>query len=243
MENRYLQLIEKHLHRELTAAEQQELDEILLQNPILADDMAWRQKVMDAWTLLENRRLKSILQQAEAGFQQSKVVKFDFRRLSAIAAALLAVVAAVWFLRPVSAPDAADFFSAYPDKIIVRSEGQGQLEQQAIQAYQAGNFKAAAIHFGKLQSAYPDSLLYAFYHGVALVGAQDYTRAEEILLPVSQQNEFGSYQTNALWYLALAQTGAKDFPSARKNLEAYLKRPDAVTYKAKAQLLLKKLPT
>jgi hypothetical protein len=246
MENRYEYLLERFRTREITPEESAELEEHLKNDPAFAEEFAWQESVAGAWKSLENRKIKTLLQEEEKAFRASgsgNIIRFDFRRWTAVAAAMLAIGAAVWFFIPGSPPNAADFYTAFPDKISYgRGESQAGQEMEAIGLYNARNYAAAAKVFGRLQHTYPDSTVYAFYHGVSLVGALRYPEAIPVLEPVSRQKKYPLYQTNALWYLSLAHTGAGDFPAARRTLQDYLERPDAVAYRSKGVQLLKKLP-
>lgn len=252
METRNQQLIEKFFSRSLSAQEQAELDNNLAADPSARDDFDWQKKVAGAVKADANQSLRALLEAEEKAIRRENEGEYErrhqlrvvFRRALAAAAVLLPLFVAVWLLwpQPPFEDRVAAAFDAYPNKLSGRDNSQQALEIQASNAYDNKDYTTASNTFGQLSAAYPDSLLYTFYHGVSLVGSQQYAAAVPVLSPLASQTAYPEYQTAALFYLAQAQAGAGQIAAARATLITYKARADKPARKKKAEDLMDQLP-
>ena len=225
-------------------ASRKEMNEEISRNAELSNQLADTQLAMDAIELAEDQALKARLQGLEANFQaaapnmvaeSTAVVKDlpapglkkasvrprrNLRRLYGIAAAVLVLLLAGWFiLRPggsgYDSPQALamDTFEAYEN--ITPGGVRGGADDpvaQAYAAYDAGKFAEAAAALRTL----PPTAVNKFYFGQSLLATQEYAGAA-VQFEDLRKTDFGLNRESE-YYLALARLGEGKQEIAREML-------------------------
>ncbi|MGH7598248.1 MAG: tetratricopeptide repeat protein [bacterium] len=132
-----------------------------------------------------------------------------------------------------------EYYQTYPNVApSVRGElTEGKL-QNAMQQYDAGNFKAALKLLQEILAAEPDNAAANFYAGVAYLKVEDSERAVTGLQKVITLND-PKFSEPAEWYLALAFLQQDDLEKTRAMLEAIIATEHL--YKEQAAKLLERL--
>ena len=256
MNNRADQLLDLYFSRTISSEEETELRQLLATDRTLAHEFSWQIQLARKANFAGNHhppkeRLRSEEEQLK-NLPGSGKMRFLYRT----AAAILLLGAAMWLLKPyfftskavVSDPVAIamDNFEHYPNKITIRVAGSTQDDsiplavRDALKVYDNKDYLQAAEAFRTIVENYPNEISYRFYYGVSLVGCKQFVAAIPPLEQTTQQDNI--FKTPALFYLALANTGARRFPQARQALNNYLEDANGVPYRKKAVALLKELP-
>ena len=226
MEERHEYLLDQFFSKRLTPAEKTEMDLLLSKDPTFADTLAFEQKVAAAVISNERVQLKAILQKEE---QKTSNNGFDWgiwtNKLWSMAAAIAVIAVAIWAIQPYWNSNAGSYtqhdikFTRYANEFASAGGGQENATlQQASAAYQNGQWAEAAQLFGQITPPNPS---YAFYQGVAQVGAGKYAEAIAVLQPlVTGHNP--DYATPAQYYMALAYYLSGDKKQAQTAAAAYL---------------------
>jgi tetratricopeptide (TPR) repeat protein len=252
MEDRTERLFESYFANEISAAQAQELRDILAKDSEAAAEFAWQQRIASHTKSLS---LAGSIENAawrEATKPPFRTVNI-WRQAMAAAAAVAVLVVAYIFIQPFGskAPTTdglvASNFRYYPNKLPFKSLGgsdnDSKVPQSVIAAFQiyddSTQYRAAAQALAKVVAENPDKIEYRFYQGVALIGDQQYPAAVAALQPVAEA--VGTYQVPALYYLGLAHLGAGDKAQAKKFLQAYRDSDEGITFQKQAQNLLNAL--
>lgn len=238
-----------------------EFEEEVTRDADLSEGLADTELAMDAIEYAEDRALKARLQKLEAGFRQeaapvaaesTAVVREmpvpgtekagvrprrNLRQLYAIAAAVLLLLLAGWFVlqpRGYESPAALAMATFEPYENItpggVRG-GEQDPNAAAFSAYDAGDYAAAATALREL----PPTAVNRFYLGQSLLATREYAAAATEFDNV-RQAEFGLSQ-DAAYYLALARLGEGKTSAARTILAGISTQTNHPMYeKAKALL-------
>ena len=172
----------------------------------------------------------------------------------AAAAAVVALVAAIWFFslpkNTVENAVAANL-THYPNRMDFRSLGGPEAGQEAppddvrraFELYDdSTNYQRSAEALGAVVRQYPDRLAYRFYYGCALLQDKQYAPAIYQLQPVAGATD-NAFQVAALYHLGLAYAGAGQYAQARTTLQAFLQAPNTLKkYRAPAENVLSALP-
>ncbi|NJC27362.1 tetratricopeptide repeat protein [Neolewinella antarctica] len=236
--------------------ERLELAEEISQNSDLKTQLVDTQSAMDAVEFFEDDQLKQRLRAAEARFQsdrvtdganapEAKVRPLPPRRNStsrwlAIAASVLLLLAAGWFIFEYNSPQspaqlAQANFTPYENIAFDFVRGaDDSIEADAFRAYERGNYARAADNLALL----PASAQRSFYRGQALLAQGKFAEAEPIFLELSQST-FG-LNRHSEYYRAVAQLGLGNVERAEAMLGAIDEQPDH-PLRAEAENLLGKL--
>jgi len=133
----------------------------------------------------------------------------------------------------------AEYYQPYPNiASSVRGElAEGKL-QDALQQYDAGNFKAALKPLQEILVTEPDNAAANFYAGVSYLKVGESERAIAGLQKVIAHND-AKFSEPAAWYLALAFLQQNDLAQTRATLEAIIATDHL--YKEQAVKLLERL--
>jgi len=133
----------------------------------------------------------------------------------------------------------AEYYQTYPN---IASSVRGELTegklQDALQQYDAGNFKAAIALLQEILVTEPDNAAANFYAGVSCLKIEESERAVINLQKVIALND-PKFSEPAEWYLALAFLQQNDLAKTRVRLEAIIATDHL--YKAQAVKLLERL--
>ena len=163
----------------------------------------------------EDDRLKARLREVEKTFTsspaappQSKEARLrPLRRYLALAAALLLLLTAGWFLLDrQEAPEdlfALADFTPYPNIAYSITKGENEdAEAAAYVAYENGDYETAIVEFTLL----PGTQGQRFYLGQSLLATERFAQATEVFLPLATDRSFNLRQESE-YYLALARLG------------------------------------
>jgi hypothetical protein len=225
MNNRDELLIEKYFSRDITPAEQEELQRRMVDDAELADNFRFQQTTAAAIIKNERAQLKAVLQETEKKRTEvtggwSVWTRYSIAAAAAIALLLFAIPDTRRAILGGEAPLAQEIqFTPYPNKFAMAGAQDAKTTlEKASNAYQAGSFATAAELFGQIDPQQPS---YVFYRGVALVGAKEYASAIAVLIPVSQQSD-SEYSGPALYYLAEAYWKSNNKAAAKNAAKTYL---------------------
>jgi TolA-binding protein len=238
-------------------AGRREIDEEITRNSELANQVADTELAMAAIELAEDEALKARLQNLEKSISanasssaveahsEAKVIglppRANRRYLYGIAAAVLLLLVAGWFLMQPKAYDspaalAMDTFAPYDNIVTGAVRGaDASPSDAAYDAYDAGNFVDAAKGFAKL----PATATTKFYLGQSLLGSQRFTEAADQFEDVRKAADF-ALAPEANYYLALARAG-EGKTNVAKEILADIQRDADHPMLEQASILMKKL--
>lgn len=255
--------IDDYLLGKLGANDRREFEEETSRNAELSQQLADTKLAMDAIELAEDAALKARLQKLESSFRQeaapvaaktTAVIKElptpgtkktgvqprrNLRQLYAIAAAVLVLLLAGWYiLRPTTydSPEALAMATFEPYQNIVPGTVRGgdtDPAADAYAAYDAGRFAAAATALRAL----PATPVNRFYLGQSLMADGDFTAAATEFAEL-RTADFG-LAPEATYYLALARIGEGRLQEAREILTKISIDPDHLMNEDARTLLLK----
>ncbi len=216
----------------------------------LAAGLADTRNAMDAVRLAQQAKMKARLQAMEAEMRSGKeerkeavVRRLPVRRYLAIAAAVLLLLTAGWFLmnreQPATDLYALAEFEPYDNIFLSLTKGAAEedAERAAYVAYEAGDMVLAAERL----SALKQTTVNRFYLGQARLATKDFAAAA-ILFDALRQREDFQLARESEYYLALARLGLEDGAGA-KSLLSDIAAEDGHPLRAEAERLLAKLPT
>lgn len=129
------------------------------------------------------------------------------------------------------------FVAPFPNTIPVVNTG--NCLQQAIAAYEAGQYDVAATLFGEYLARNPENSTANFYAGVAALLNRQPEKAIGYLKKV-EQNQPNPFAEPAMWYLGLAYMEIKNTGIARK---IFIKlATESTAYQHQAKEILRELP-
>ena len=223
MNERYEYLLDQYFSRRITPGEQSELDQLKATDPDFADMFAFQRKAAAAVIRHERDQFKATLQQEEAQYNKGGSNGWSvWTKYSMAAAAVVAVVLIARYFIPGTTTAAPMAFVPYPNEFAVAgtSDDTSPLKQ-ASNAYQAGDYAAAAAQFAATD---PSVEAHRFYQGVAQAGAGQYAEAIATLQPVAN-NTSSEYAPPALYYIAWSYFKTNNKPAAKTAATAYLATP------------------
>ncbi len=221
MNNRDEYLMEQYFSRQITPAEQGELQHRITEDAELADQFRFQQLTAAATIKSGRAQLKATLQEAEKKRSDTATSGWSvWSRYSVAAAAAVAILFfAVPYLLKMVNPEPEIAFVAYPNEFATAGPQDAQTTlDSAASAYQAKNYTRAAALFAQVN---PQKSVHIFYQGVSLAATQDYTAAIAVLLPLSQNTD-DEYAAPALYYLADAYWNTGNKEAAKTAAKAYL---------------------
>lgn len=251
-------IIDKHLIGRITPEEQEKLDAALAADPDLASEIELEEVAVAAIDAFEDYKLKARLRKVESRLQTAntstkknvvqqktdagaKIISFSSRRIMALAAAFLLLLAAGWFIfRPgAAALDGPALYAAnfqpYRNVAVPLTRGSDDPspEEVAYTAYEAQEWSQAATLIAEL----PASDANNFYLGQIALSQGDFATATSLLAPLTQKADFALAPMSE-WYLVLSQLGQGDTEVAKVNLQS-IATTEGHPFATKAQALLK----
>lgn len=172
--------------------------------------------------------------ETEAAGSPNLTAKVNWRRWMAVAASLLLVGAAVWFMQQ-SEPSYSRYAQHTPLSLTVR----GATDEAASKAesdFNAHNYAGALAALDQLLAVQPDLLTAQLYKGICLIELDRGAEARSVLTPVAEGAS--ALRAEAIWYVALSYLKEKDNNNCRASLQRLREGDD---HFEQAQALLKKL--
>ncbi|MEL6923564.1 MAG: hypothetical protein AAFO94_05900, partial [Bacteroidota bacterium] len=184
--------IERYLDGELNQTEQQQFEQALQSDTALREELDLHRELSETLRGERIHALRNVLKKTDASWQmpavaptsesgsgQAKVVRRPFRRWVAAAAAAVVLLMATlfWWSNDGAGPRElyAANFESYPMTLNQRStdannDTQIQLNE-AIAAYDQGDYASAEAGFADLAKAEPNNMAYQFYRAISQLGA------------------------------------------------------------------------
>lgn len=126
---------------------------------------------------------------------------FNWGKLTAAAAAIVLLLAAVWFLNRSSEPEYRQFAQHAPLSLTVRGASD-QLKTQAEQAFNRQDFAAAQTALSQVLAAEPDNLTARLSLGICYIETDQPDQARAVLSPMA--DGASALKSEAQWYIALS---------------------------------------
>jgi tetratricopeptide (TPR) repeat protein len=187
------ELIEKYLEGSLTKAEQASFDQLNQEDPSFQQEVRLHRNLGTALKGEGVHDFRAALKDVDEQWKapgKGTVRSLPIRRILSLAATVLVLIAAAWwFFATKNTPSAEDLFAAqfepYTMVLNQRSETtdtpQDLLQQQAINAYNQGQFADAVSRFEELQSVATDNQTYSFYMAVSELAQGNTSKAIPML--------------------------------------------------------------
>jgi tetratricopeptide (TPR) repeat protein len=231
MQEEYFDTIHRYIDGAMSPAEKAAFEAQLKQ------DMELRQALETERLLIggiEKKAEENILKTIQSVHQQLKTEGFFenadqspsitikrtnvMKQVMAIAAAIVAIAAVVWILKPNPTTNPGELFAKYyqPQQELIRTrqmiaqmESQGfagaaatDTLRQALVLYENGQYSDALKLLTAYQESHSDNLLVQYYIGMSHMNESRYAKAIEYLLPVSKAED-ADLKNDAFWNLAL----------------------------------------
>lgn len=208
----------------MSDTEQATFEQRLVNEPDLRTEVELHQGVMGVAGDSGLQNLFGALEKADQSFEHkrsAKVLKFNYRRLLSVAAAILLLLGALLWIFESEPSSEALYATHFEPYIMVLNQRTGSEEnvllKQATSAYSEGNYSASADSFLQLAEEKPGNLSYRFYRGISLLAANKTSEAIPILEEISRSGN-PSFGEQSRWYLALAYLQAGDTVNAKNTL-------------------------
>jgi tetratricopeptide (TPR) repeat protein len=156
-------------------------------------------------------------------------------RWLAVAASIVLVAAAIWFLSPKDAPDYRQYAQHAPLALTEMGASE-QAKSRAEAAFNAQDFGQALSALEEIANAEPGNLTTQFYRGICLVELGRAAEARAVFEPIAAGNS--ALRGEAVWYVALSYLREKNAEACRGALQ---KIPVGADRRAQAEELLKRL--
>ena len=244
------ELIEKYLDDSLSPAEQSAFDEAM-KDPSFRESLLFRAKLLDE---LNAQFDQEILEQIKRS-SKSKTTEYNkqntFQYLQAfkIAAAILLLLTAIYFINPYGKANHDKQFDQYmidyPVELVERGGTSDDIKSQekykatlkvALKAYSENRYEEAIESFEKIED--PDQKL-QLNLASSYLRTKSTSKAIEILRPLCSSRD-AKVADNANWYLALAYVQQNDIQRAIDLLNVISKSDDSL-WQSSAKSLLTEL--
>lgn len=172
--------------------------------------------------------------ESERPEQTRMTAKINWRRWMAVAASLLLLASALWFMQE-SQPSYSRYAQHAPLSLTLR----GTVDQAATKAetdFNARNYASALTALDQLLAVQPDQLTARLYKGICLIELDRGAEARSVLEPLAGGTS--ALRAEAIWYVALSYLKEKDNANCRIALQRLREGDD---HYEQAQQLLKKL--
>ena len=236
-----LDKIDAYLKNKLSKSEKESFEQQMSTNPSLMEAVQQQRKAIQLIEALGDQQLKLQLKQAIQNKNQTskpaKRLTIRWRTAAGIAASLLVLAIALWFIFAPSSNDAlfATNYEIYNLSVNSRDNSIDQSIRAAVDLYQKSQFEEALPLLDGIYQSTNDSK-WRIAQAVSLIETEQYQRAIDQLSAI-RSNGTDVYQNPALWYTAMAYLKLDQKEQAITNIELLSqKEPDIYTQKARAFL-------
>jgi len=252
MNNRHLtevelEKIDRYLQSEMEEGERKEFEKRLKEDSILQQEVNLQNQLMLVFKQREDTQLRNILAAEEEQIvttteqeTAAKIVPFTQKKWWKYAAAISLFALFLWgitnFLTP-SEDIFTIYFKPYPATIFAERDNSFK-NNEALQAYQAGNYQDAK----RLFQALPDSLKIPktlFYQATVYLILQEFSLAIPIFQQLQKSTNHG-LEEPVEWYLALSYLKVEERDKAVFLLKKIAQKEGGY-YQKEAQLIIKRL--
>ncbi len=244
------ELIERYLAEELSEAERADFENQLKVNADLREEVSLHQQVTETLRGEKVHELRDVIKEVDEKWasnkpkENAKVVSFPFRKIAALAAAVLALVLAYQFLSPKNTSSEALFADNFePYKMILNqrslipnpeTEWMASEVKKAVAAYQAKDYAEASTLFQALSKETPDADAFQIYAANSELSLGHSDEAIVILNKLVEKAPPLLIEQSR-WYLALAHLQKEDYASAKSQLQQI--QSDGFKYKEAQKIL------
>ncbi|MEO1624768.1 MAG: hypothetical protein AAFV25_06395 [Bacteroidota bacterium] len=241
--------IEDYLMDALNKKDRKDFEDRLARDPVLAQELARRKKLIEGMEFFGGQRLKDRLKEIHKEVipptAAPSVIPPNRLRsllLAGIAVALLLLLA-LWYWWPAAPPNSQDIYAAhyevYDLQSAIRSTDQDARLTAALENYQKGDFQASLPLFESLLQEQGDEIQLLFGAAHSHLGIGQPAEAIPYLQRIVRSDDL-LYKDAARWYLALSFQRLGQADDARALFE-FLATEGEGTYQQKAQQVLKQL--
>ena len=173
--------------------------------------------------------------EAERPEQTNMTAKVNRRRWMAVAASLLLIAAATWFIFLPGQPSYNKYAQHAPLSLTLR----GTADEAATKVetdFNAKRYAGALAAIDQLLAARPDDLTAQLYKSICLIELDRPVEARAVLQPIA--NGTSALRTEAIWYVALSYLKENNTAACRT---ALLRLREGEEHYEQAQEILKKL--
>ncbi|GAB1858219.1 hypothetical protein MHTCC0001_30560 [Flavobacteriaceae bacterium MHTCC 0001] len=212
-------LIDKFFAQTLNDEEQILFDELIVNDKSFLEELNFLKNLKRVAEVEDDNTAKAMVAEFEAEYQ-SKPSRFNFKPLL-VAASIALLIGITYFSTPSQIDTEALFnenFEPYRNVVhpIVRSNDQQDLETQAFNYYEKGEYQKALQLFEQLYNK-TKTPHYLFYKANALLKLN---RPKDAIVELNAHLKTKDTLTEKThWYLAMAYLKLDDKASAKKNLE------------------------
>jgi hypothetical protein len=215
------ELIQNYIANRLSEQEKRRVEKLLETDLEFSELYLEHKQVAIAFQISKSDELKKRLQKLDATTSTSGITKFMQGKFSKIAIAAIVIFGLYYMNTLTNSND--DIFESYfeisPNTYMPITRGVNlptrSLEFEAFKAYEANDFKAAAVDFKELLKTNSNPNI-QFYYAMSLLNQDKFNLALDQLNTL--HNKHFDYQVESLWYTALIQTKNNDVESAKKHL-------------------------
>lgn len=225
-------LIEKYLDQKMTEAARIAFEKLVEKDADLKEELALHKQVAATLKGEKVHEFRKVLNETDKNWKSNeaapkvKAKTINFRRIIAIAAAVLFFVLAYqfFFSGGEQLPNEqlfADNFQPYQMLLSQRdlsNEGKNALLENAISAYSKGDFQNASLAFQQLSENIPEDISFRFYRAVAELAAKNSDSAIVLFGAINAIQDH-PFKEQTRWYLSLAYLQKGDSESAANLLK------------------------
>lgn len=229
-----IDLIERHIKRELSPSELKAFDRRV------AADLKFAEKVDDYVAIINGLRNADSFALSEeveswekelrdeAGAPRVAVLRPWVKYMMAAAVAAILITTLLFVNRPVNDDPQqlfSEYFVPYEDLLSVRQDGDGsEALSIAMAKYNEKEYGEAIPEFERYLEKDPQNNEVLFYLGISYLGEN---KASDAMMVFKElETHAGSYSDHVGWYLALADLLDGNIPSAKARLENIVRDPD-----------------
>jgi hypothetical protein len=191
-----IQKIDSYLQGDLNSEEIDSFEKQLSSDPVLREDLVSTQHVIEGISGYAFKQKLSDLHDEYLTRKKSKTIQLYY--LTGIAASLVLILIAYFYLSPTPSTHYYSYFVPYASPVNVRSGNESNASQAAFEHYQLGEYDLAIVDFGKLNS---ETLTEEtkFYQAISYLAQRNPNKASSILANLKGEQ----YHEQANWYLSV----------------------------------------
>jgi hypothetical protein len=226
-----IQKIDSYLQGDLTSEEVNVFEKQLSNDPVLRTDLASTQNVIEGINGYGFKQKLIGLHDEYLATKRSKTIQLYY--VSGIAASLVLILIAYFYLSPTSLTHYYSYFVPYASPVNVRSGSELDGSRAGFKHYERGEYDLAIVDFEKLNSKVLTEET-KFYQAISYLAQHNPKPAFNILINLKGEQ----YHKQVNWYLSLCYLLTNEKGKAKATLERI--QPGDFSYE-QAQEILSKL--
>jgi hypothetical protein len=235
--------IDAYLKNELSINDKKMFEQQMSNDSSLAEAVQQQRVAMKLVEVIGDKELKSQIKNALQKRDQTNAtvrsIKPRWQLIAGIAASLLIIVVAAWFLmnKPSNEALFASNYEVYKLNVNSRDNNLDENIRQAVRLYESANYMIALPLFNDIYKADKDSK-WLIAQSIGMIELNQFQPAVDILANV-RANDQDAYQGPALWYTAMAYLKLDQREKAIENIKVLSSR-NTGAYAKKAKEFLEK---